>query len=156
MGVGLGLSESPAKMANDPFVSTSSRHAPKPTELTRDMVFALIGARLSPPSAAIRPVVTPAEAWMDGRLPGASTYVLVLADWSSGSAIGPAVPKRLLVWLIFGTHIEETNLRTGVTVSAAGMVPVDASTGQVLGTLEFPSGVISDLHADLRPYLPSK
>jgi hypothetical protein len=152
LGIGLGLSEAPV---SSPF--RSATQTPSPRQLTNVVVFDFNGIGLSPPPANVKPPVSPAEAWKAAHAVGASTYRLVLAQWSSTVPLGPSGLTRALVWLVFGTHVSVPN--TGPPSSAKhpgvvfeeGMWPVDATTGQTFGTYGFPSKEVADLAKELRP-----
>jgi hypothetical protein len=146
-------------------VSTSAAapapRMPAPQRLTRVIAFVdLNGIRLSPPPTNVHPSVGPAEAWKVA-VPGtwhASTYRLVLAQWTSAIPPGPSAPTQALVWLVFGTHVAVPN--TGPIGSKGPAVfyetvmqPVDAATGLRFATVAFPPKEVAGMGKDLRPYV---
>ena len=152
LGIGLGLSEAPTSR---PF--TSANRIPSPQELTNVLVFDFNGIRLSPPPN-VNPPISPAEAWKAAHVGGASTYRLVLAQWSSTAPLVPSGPTRALVWLVFGTHVAvifnggppSSDKHPGA-IFEEGMWPVDATTGQTFGMYRFSSKEVADLAKELRP-----
>jgi hypothetical protein len=140
--------------------AASTARMPAPQRLTSVIALDFDGIRLSPPPKGVRPPVGPSEAWRAAALHighAASTYRLVLAQWSSNVPMGPSGPTQALVWLIFGTHVDEPILGPGKhppSAIASAMWPVDATTGQSFtATYEFPPKEIASLGKALRPYM---
>jgi hypothetical protein len=134
---------------------------PAPQRLTRVIAFEFNGIRLSPPPTNVRPRVGPVQAWKVAKpfISDASTYRLVLAQWSSTVSPGPSDPTQSLVWLVFGSRVGEPN--TGPIGAKESlkffheteMQPVSADTGRPFATIAFPPKEAAPLGEDLRPFV---